>query len=110
MPSNFKGTWQGSGVVESPAKIEIEDVGDEPMTVTFTDSKGSRLSLTVDTKAPLDISFLGKDEDKNKSYIGRLVIFSASPPVLLAGSICTTFGLGPIGDTNVDVFIAVKTS
>jgi hypothetical protein len=118
MPSNFNGTWEfashaakGPGVVQSPAKIAIEDVDNEPKTVTFTDSKGLSLSLTVDTKATHDISFIGKDKDQKKSYIGRLVILSASTPALLTGSISQTDEdpLGPIGDTNIDVFIAVKT-
>jgi hypothetical protein len=123
MPSNFQGTWQyarhsakGPGVVQSPAKIDIADADNEPKTVTFTDSKGSPLSLTVDTKATHDISFIGKREDQKESYIGRLVILSASTPALLIGSISQTVELpadgdplGPIGDTNIDVFIAVKT-
>jgi hypothetical protein len=118
MDSNFKGIWQyarhtakGSGVVQSPATVMIEDnAGNDPQTVTFTDSKGSAIALVVDTLSPHDISF-----KKDSSHRGRLVILSAGTPALLVGSIAKgTFpeseaeARDPGGDSDIDVFIAVK--
>ena len=121
MPSNFQGTWQyakhsakGNGVVKNPAEITIWDGADDnPATVTVTvtdpDPNAPPLDLPVVTKTANDISFQ-KDTGNMTGYRGRLVILSANTPALLVGSISKGAYTPPdLGDTDIDVFIAVKT-
>ena len=117
MPSNFQGKWQyakhealGAGVVKNMGLITVTDEDDNPATVTVIGPNGWSLNLPVENpKTPNDISFR-KDVEDMTCYRGRLVILSANTPAMLIGSISmgTQDPYGPVGDANIDVFIAVK--
>lgn len=115
--SKFKGDWQ---YVRSNAKNNhllkdrttftvADDANGDPSTVTFKDPNDSSFICNVDTKAATDIS-IKKMNGQVKTHKGRLVILSADAPALMVGSIWKNdSGVGG-GDTDIDVFVAVKVS
>ena len=111
--SNFQGTWRygknmamGKDVVPAMGAITVKDDGNgAPAAIEFQD-----LTLSVSSKGDYDISF-----KKDESHRGRLVILSpsANEPAILIGSVARgnyqeENSHGPIGDVDIDVFIAVK--
>jgi len=111
--SNFQGTWRygknmamGKEVVPAMGAIIVkDDENGAPATIEFPG-----LALGVSGKGDYDISF-----KKDQEHRGRLVILSpsANSPAILIGSIARGNYTdedphGPIGDADIDVFIAVK--